>query len=332
MKKIETSIPELRLPRIGLGCRTMADDINQAPESIQESLATIRSATNHGVNYLNTADFYNHGLNEILIREALKNYRREELFISVKYGGLVGLNGMYYGIDVRPQAVENYLGYTLKRLGTDYVDLYQPCRINPNIPVEETIDAVGKLAKAGYVRHVGISEVDGETLLRANSVYPISLVEVEYSFLNRSIEDNLLPAARKLGIGVVAFNVLYNGLIGGRNPQEKIKFFQRIMEPAIFEKLNTNYGRFKELEALADEKGITLAQLAIAWVLAQGNDLMALIGCKTPEQMENTVDSARIELTAEEQKRIEQIIPKANANCSYMLNMDIDSNGLFKKG
>ncbi len=188
----------------------------------QEGIKTIHTALNAGINFLNTADFYGNGQSEMLIKEALKNYKREDIFISVKFGVMQGIDGKMYGIDVRPEAVENYLHYTLKRLGTDYVDLYQPARINPYIPVEDTIGAISNLVKKGYVKNIGISEVNGELLRRANSVHPISLAEVRYSLMDRHIEDDLLPTARELGVNIVAFGVLLSGLIGGSSQNEKL--------------------------------------------------------------------------------------------------------------
>ncbi len=329
MKQLKTKNADLLLPQLGLGCRTMADDISDK-KSLETSLNTIDLAVDNGVNFLNTADFYNHGMNELLIRKALKRHRREDLFISVKFGGMTDMRGMYYGIDVRPKAVENYLCYTLKRLGTDYVDLYQPCRLNPHIPVEETIGAVARLREAGYVRHIGLSEIDGETLERAEKTCPISLVEVEYSFINRNIEDSLLPAARRLGVGVVGFNVLFNGVIGGRSAAQKLDFFKKIMRPEIYEKLMLNSQAFPRLAELAESKGATLAQLSMAWVMSQGDDVMALIGCRTPEQMENAIGATQIDLSDEDKKLIEQYIPKKNAVCSYMLAMNMDADGILK--
>ena len=182
------------LSRLGLGSMRIGD--------ASEGINTIHAALDGGINFLNTADFYGNGQSEMLIKEALKSHKREEVFISVKFGAMQGIDGRMYGIDVRPEAVENYLRYTLSRLGTDYVDLYQPARINPHIPVEDTIGAISDLAKKGYVRNIGISEVDGETLRRANAIHPISLVEVRYSLADRHIEEDLLPTARELGIGV----------------------------------------------------------------------------------------------------------------------------------
>ncbi len=323
MKKLSLS-NDLNLSRLGLG---HISDTNPAGRA--ESIRTIHTAIDSGVNYLNTADFYDSGAHEMLLCEALKSRRREDVFISVKYGSMVAPNGMYYGIDVRPEAAKSYLAYTLKRLGTDYVDLYQPARINPNIPVEDTIGAVADLVKAGYVRRIGISEVDGETLRRAHAVHPISLVEVQYSLLNRSIESSLLPAARELGVGVVAFANLFHGLIGSSNPQEKLLALSRRMPSATVESLTHLMPRMSELETIADKKGISVQQLAIAWVLAQGNDILALVGSRTVEQLHDTLKTDNVELNNEDLKQIEQIIPKELASNSSMLEMKLDANGLF---
>ncbi len=320
MKQLSTSSNNLALPRLGLGCESSVN---------AESIETIHAALDNGINYLNTADFYHHGQSELIIGQALKARRREDAFISVKFGGMIAPNGMYYGIDSRPESVKNYLSYTLKRLGTDYVDLYQPARINPNIPVEETIGAVAELVKAGYVRYVGISEVNGETLRRAHAVHPISLVEVQYSLLNRSIEDSLLPVARELGIGVVAFANLFHGLIGNSNPAEKLAALSRRMPAATVANLNKLMPRMTELKTIADEKNITVQQLAIAWVLAQGEDILALVGSRTVDQLHDTIRTIGIELGTEDLQRIEQIIPKELACNSSMLEMNLDKNGLF---
>ncbi len=319
MKNLSLS-NNLNLSRLGLGCESSSNG---------ESIETIHTALDNGINYLNTADFYHHGQSEMIIGEALKSRRREDVFISVKFGGMTAPNGMFYGIDSRPEAAKNYLSYTLKRLGTDYVDLYQPARINPHIPVEETIGAVAELVQAGYVRHVGISEVDGDTLRRAHAVHPILLVEVQYSLLNRSIENSLLPAARELGVGVVAFANLFHGLIGSANLQEKLSALSRRMPAATVENLNKLIPRLNELNTIADKKGITVQQLAIAWVLAQGSDILALVGSRTVAQLYDTIKTADMELTKDDLMQIEQIIPKELASNSSMLEMNLDKNGLF---
>lgn len=312
-----------KLSRIGLGSMRMG--------SVEETIRTIHAALDRGINFVNTADFYGRGQSELLIKEALKSRRRENVFISVKFGVMQSVDGQMYGIDVRPEAAENYLNYTLNRLGTDYVDLYQPARINPHIPVEDTIGAIADLVKKGYVKNIGISEVNGETLRRANATHPISLVEVRYSLMDRHIEDDLLLAARELEVGVVGFGVLLSGMVGGNSQEEKLKAISNRISPAALENMKTNLARAEALKEIANEKNITLAQLAIAWVLAQGKDILALIGSRTVEQAENTIKALDVEITEEDLNRINQIIPKEEAKSSYMLDLDISPNGLFRR-
>lgn len=321
LKDLSTKTNGFVLSRIGMGTMRMA-------AHQQAGVDTIHAALDAGVNFLNTADFYAHGISEMIIKEALKTRKRDDVFISVKFGGMLSPDGRFYGIDSRPQNVKNYLAYTLKRLGTDYIDLYQPARINPHIPVEDTIGAVADMVKAGYVKSVGISEVDGATLRKANDVHPISLVEVRYSLMDRHIEDDLLPAARDLGIGVVAFNVLLGGLVGGSAPQEKLSAMEHLSSGARAG-ISNNLLASEALEEIARGKGITLAQLAIAWVLAQGEDIIALVGSRTVAQITNSLKAMDVMLSANDLERMEQLVPKAQANSSYMLDMNLDKNGLF---
>ena len=322
MKYLNKETNGITLSRIGLGAMRMAD--------IQQGIDTIHAALDSGITYLNTGDFYGHGESELIIREALKTRKREDVFISVKFGGMLTPDDRFYGIDVRPQSVQNYLAYTLKRLGTDYVDLYQPARINPHIPVEETIGAVADMVKAGYVRNVGITEIDAGTLRRAHAVHPISLVEVRYSLLDREIEQSLIPTARELGIGIVTFANLFHGVIGGSNPEEKLATLSRRMPPQAAEKLKQAVARLDVLKEMAAEKTVSVSQLAIAWVLAQGGDMLALVGSRTVGQLRDTVKAIEIDLSKEDLQRIEQAIPKEYASNSAMLPIDLDENGLFK--
>lgn len=323
LRNLNVKINGVNLSRIGLGGMRMGNNT-------EEGIHVIHTALDLGINFLNTADFYDHGLNEMLLKEALKSRKREDVFISVKFGGMISPDGKFYGIDSRPEHVKNYLAYTLKRLGTDYVDLYQPARIDPHIPVEETIGAVAEMVKGGYVKNIGISEVDGATLRKANATHPISLVEVRYSLMDRHIEDDLLPVARELGIGVVAFAVLLSGIIGGSSPENKLSIMGKRLPSSSVENLKNSYQLSAALKEIADEKGITLAQLAIAWVLAQGDDILALVGSRTIPQVQDTIKSANIHLNSNDLKRIEQIVPKAQANSSYMLDMNLDERGLFR--
>lgn len=323
MKYLNKESHGIALSRIGLGAMRMAD--------IQQGIDTIHAALDSGITYLNTGDFYGHGESELIIREALKTRKREDIFISVKFGGMLTPDDRFYGIDVRPQNVQNYLAYTLKRLGTDYVDLYQPARINPHIPVEETIGAIADLVKAGYVRNVGITEIDAETLRRAYAVHPIRLVELRYSLLDRDIEQDLIPTARELGIRIVTFANLFHGVIGGSRPVEKVAALSQRMAPQAAEKLRQAVSRLDILKEIADEKNASVSQLAIAWVLSQGDDMLALVGSRTVGQLHDTVKALDIHLSEEDLQRIERAIPKEYASNSAMLPINLDENGLFKK-
>lgn len=321
LKDLNPKTNSFDLSRIGQGTMRMAADQ-------QAGIDTIHTALDGGINFLNTADFYANGISEMIVKEALKSRRREDVFISVKFGGLISPDGRFYGVDSRPEHVKSFLSYTLKRLGTDYVDLYQPCRIDPHIPVEDTIGAVADMVKAGYAKSIGISEVDGATLRRANAVHPISLVEVRYSLMDRHIEDDLLPTARELGVGVVAFGVLLAGLIGGSAQQQKLSAMKHLPSESL-SNISKNLSATDALEEMAREKGITLSQLAIAWVLVQGEDIIALVGSRTVAQISDSLKAIDVNFTQEELQRIEQLIPKVQANSSYMMDLNLDKNGLF---
>jgi aryl-alcohol dehydrogenase-like predicted oxidoreductase len=208
----------LTVSALGLGCMGMSDFYGPADEA--ESVATIRAALDGGVTLLDTGDYYGMGHNELLLREALRGRNREHAVISVKFGLMRAPNGGIVGNDLRPQAVKNFLAYTLRRLGTDYVDVYRPGRVFPDLPIDETIGAIAEMVQAGYVRHVGLSEVGTDTIRRAHAVHPICDVQIEYSLLSRSIEAEILPTCRELGIGVTAYGVLSRGLLSGHwSPQ-----------------------------------------------------------------------------------------------------------------
>ncbi|MDG0813484.1 aldo/keto reductase [Cohnella rhizosphaerae] len=206
----------LSYDQLGLGCGGMIHDDHR-----NEYIATIHEALDAGIQHLNTGDFYGVGKNETIIGEALKGQKRDKAYLSVKFGMLAAPNGSMYGLDVRPLTIKNYIAYTLKRLNVDYIDLYQPARIDLGIPVEETIGAIADLVKAGYVRHIGLTQVDAETITRAHSVHPLHFIEMEYSLFNRSIEKEIVPLARKLGIGIVAFGALAHGLLSGNWSKSK---------------------------------------------------------------------------------------------------------------
>ena len=293
----------LKVSRLGLGCMRMT--MPGGTENGKESIATIHAALDDGINFLNTGDFYSTGQNEMLVGEAIKGYSRDKFFISVKFGGLIAPNGMPYGIDLHPLTVKNYLTYSLKRLGVDYVDLYQPCRIDPEIPVEETIEPIAQMVKAGYVKHIGLSMVDAETLRRAHSVHPISLVEVEYSLFNRNIEKELIPTARELGVGIVAVGVLSHGLLTKERLQEMRKRFPQFYGDNI----DKNLLRLDALGEIAKEKQITLPQLLTAWVLAQGEDIMPLVGARKVSQLQESMKALNVSLSKSDLAKIDAVAP-----------------------
>jgi aryl-alcohol dehydrogenase-like predicted oxidoreductase len=311
----------LNISRLGLGCMRMS--MLDGTESRKESIATIQAALDAGINFLNTGDFYGTGHNEMLVGEAIKGYSRDKVFISVKFGGLIAPNGMPYGIDMRPLTVKNYLTYSLKRLGVDYVDLYQPCRIDPEIPVEETIEPIAQMVKAGYVKHIGLSMVDAETLRRAHSVHPISLVEVEYSLFNRNIEKELMPTARELGIGIVAVGVLSHGLLSKERLQEMRNRFPQFYG----DNLDKNLSRLNALGEIAEEKQITLPQLLSAWVLSQGEDILPLVGARKVSQLEESMKALDVSLSKSDLEKIDDVAP---ANMASDSNITIKfKNGLM---
>ncbi len=285
-----------KISRIGLGTSRLTPD--------KEGSDTILKALDCGINLINCADFYNSGDGELAVREVLRQRPREDLFISVKFGALMTLGhpGMT-GIDVSPEHVENYLAYTLHRLGTDYVDLYQPGRINPHIPVEETLGAIERLKQKGYVKHIGLTQIDVETLQKANKVTPIDLVELNYNVVNRRYEDTTMAEAQRLGIPVCAFGVMQ----GLRK------------DPVVAD----------GLQKIADHKGCTLAQLSLAWVLAQSKDITAIMGSHHPEQAESAAAAISVCLSQDDLAAIEMIMPKTKATTIYMPDLLMDEKGIF---
>jgi aryl-alcohol dehydrogenase-like predicted oxidoreductase len=293
---------------VGLGCMGMSDFYGPADEA--ESIATIREAIDRGITLLNTGDFYGMGHNEMLIRRAIEGHR-DRVFLSVKFGGLRSPDGRFMGFDARPAAVKTFASYSLKRLGTDYIDLYQPARLDPSVPIEETVGAIAELVQAGYVRHVGVSEMSAATVRRAHAVRPIAALETEYGVLTRDIEGETLPAVRELGISVVPYGVLSRGLIG--TPPDRFtapgdsrgSYFPRFQG----ENLRKNLALVDALAAVAAEKGATAAQLAFAWVLAQGGDIIPLIGARRRDRLREALRALDIRLTAEDLARINQAVP-----------------------
>jgi aryl-alcohol dehydrogenase-like predicted oxidoreductase len=301
-----------RVSEIGLGCMAMSGLYGPSDEA--ESIATIRAALDAGITLLDTGDFYGMGHNEMLIREALRGVRREDVVVSVKFGALRDPSEGWSGYDCRPEAVRNFLAYSLQRLGVDYVDIYRSARLDKAVPIEDTVGAIAEMVKAGYVRYIGLSEVGVDTIWRAASVHPICDLQIEYSIISRGIESRILPACRNLGIGITAYGVLSRGLISGHWSKEKgagdpRKRFPRFASP----NLERNLALVEALRGLAKEKGISVAQLAIAWVAARGNDIVPIVGARRRESLSESLGASDIRLTTADLARIEAAAPSGAA-------------------
>jgi aryl-alcohol dehydrogenase-like predicted oxidoreductase len=293
---------------LGLGCMGMSPIYGPVDQA--ESIATIHEAIDHGISLLDTGDFYGMGHNELLLREALKGGRREHVFIQVKFGAQRDPKGAFLGFDGRPAAVKTSLAYSLQRLGTDYVDLYQPARLDPSVPIEETVGAIADLVKQGYVRHIGLSEMGAQTIRRAHAVHPISELQIEYSLMSRGIETEILPTLRELGIGVTAYGVLSRGILGGtgKDPLHARDF--RAHSPR-WQGLNLkkNLELASGLDAVARDLHATPVQLAIAWVLSRGKDIVPLIGSRTRIQLRDAMGALKLKLTDEQLDLIGRTVP-----------------------
>src|SRR3954451_4108404 len=285
---------------LGLGCMGMSDLYGPADE--EESIATIHAALDAGVTLIDTGDFYGMGHNEMLIGRALEGRSRDDVVISVKFGGMRGPDNAILGYDARPAAVKNFLAYSLQRLRTDYIDIYRPARLDPNVPIEETVGAIKELVDAGYVRYVGLSEIGVETLRRAHAVQPVCDLQIEYSLISRGIEREILPAARELGIAITAYGVLSRGLLSGHWSADREPGHGdfRARAPRFSgENLQRNLELVEQLRAVADTSGATVAQLAIAWVASRGADIVPLIGARDRDQLREALAGAELELTPE---------------------------------
>ena len=290
---------------LGLGCMGMSDLYGPADE--RESIATIHAALDAGVTLLDTGDYYAAGHNELLIGRALRD-RREQAVISVKFGALRSPDGSWIGMDTRPVAVKNFLGYSLKRLGVDYIDIYRPGRLDPNVPIEDTVGAIGELVTAGYVRAIGLSEVGQETIRRAHAVHRISDLQIEYSLISRTPETRIFPLLSELGIGVTAYGVLSRGLLSGSKPKS-VRDFRAHLPRFTGENLQRNERLVETLRQLATEKEATASQLAIAWVLAKGHSIVPLVGARTRAQLAESLGALQVTLTARDVDRIEATLP-----------------------
>lgn len=299
---------------IGLGCMGMSDLYGPADEA--ESIATIHAALDAGVTLLDTGDFYGMGHNEMLIRRALEGRRREDVVISVKFGAQRGPDGQWLGYDARPQAVKSALAYTLRRLGTDYVDVYRPARLDPNVPIEDTVGAIAEMIGAGYVRHLGLSEMGAETIRRAHAVHPVADLQIEYSLLSRGIEGEILPACRELGVAVTAYGVLSRGLLSGHWSRERGSApgdFRAHSPRFQGENLERNLALVEALRGVAEARGATVAQAAIAWVLSRGEDVVPLVGARRRDRLDEALGALELELSAEDLATIERAVPAGAA-------------------
>lgn len=295
---------------IGLGCMGMSDLYGPADDA--ESIATIHAALDADITLLDTGDYYGMGHNELLLREALAGRDRDAVQVSVKFGALRGPDGAWLGFDGRPAAVKTFLAYSLQRLGADHVDIYRVGRIDPAVPIEETVGAIGELIDAGHVRHAGLSEAGAETIRRAHATRPICDLQIEYSLISRGIEREILPTCRELGIGVTAYGVLSRGLLSGNWSADRelpATDFRAHAPRFSAGNLERNLALVDALRAVADDKDATVAQVAIAWVLAQGEDIVPLVGARRRERLAEALGAVEIELGAADLAAIEAAVP-----------------------
>jgi aryl-alcohol dehydrogenase-like predicted oxidoreductase len=277
------------------------------PADESESIATIHAALDAGITLLDSGDYYGAGHNELLVGRALRD-RRDKAILSIKFGSLRGPDGSWIGMDARPVAVRNFVGYSLTRLGVDHIDIYRPGRLDPNVPIEETIGAIGDLVKSGYVREIVLSEVGPDTIRRAHKVHPIADLQIEYSLISRGPETRIFPLLSDLGIGVTAYGVLSRGLLSGSTPRATGDF-RRHLPRFSGSNLQQNTRLVDTLSRIASEKGATPSQLAIAWVLAKGPGIVPLIGARTRAQLTESLAALNVALTAVEVERIEAALP-----------------------
>ena len=294
---------------LGLGCMGMSGMYGAADEA--ESIRTIHAAVARGVTLLDTGDFYGMGHNEMLIGRALRELgaaARDKVVLSVKFGAMRSPGGAWIGFDGRPAAVKTSLAYSLVRLGVDHVDIYRPARLDGSVPIEETVGALAEMVKQGYVRHVGLSEVGVATVQRAKRVTPVCDVQLEYGLATRGMEEKVLPGLRELGVGVTAYGVLSRGLLSGSIPQDKGDF-RKFLPRFTGSNLAANRGLVSALEAVASERAVSAVQLAIAWVMSRGEDLVPLIGSRKVAQLEEAIAALEILLTPDELRRLEEALP-----------------------
>jgi aryl-alcohol dehydrogenase-like predicted oxidoreductase len=295
--------------RAGLGLMSMSGIYGQADD--QESIATIRAAIDAGITLLDTGDFYGMGHNELLLRDALRGggIARDSVFIQVKFGGQRDPSGAFVGHDASPAMVKSSLAYTLTRLGTEYVDLYQPARLDPEVPIEDTVGAVAEMIQAGYVRYLGLSEMGADTIRRAHAVYPVSELQIEYSLMSRGIERSILPAVRELGISITAYGILSRGLLSSGTAQLAANDPRARFPRFRGENHARNLELLAALETIAAAREVTAAQLAIAWVASRGDDIIPLIGTKRRYRLDEALRALDLTLSTDELAAIEAAVP-----------------------
>ena len=294
---------------LALGCMGMSGMYGASDEA--ESIRAIHAAVDGGVTLLDTGDFYGMGHNEMLVGRALRELgsaAREKVQVSVKFGALRAPDMSWLGFDGRPAAVKNFLSHSLTRLGVDHIDIYRPARLDGAVPIEETVGAIAEMVTAGYVRHVALSEVGVETARRAQVVAPVCDVQLEYGLASRGIEEKILPGLREMGIGVTAYGVLSRGLLSGSVPQAKGDFRARLPR-FTGENLAKNQVLAQALKELAEGRGVTAVQMAIAWVLAKGEDIVPVIGSRKVAQVNEALGALDVQLSAEEIARLEAAVP-----------------------
>jgi aryl-alcohol dehydrogenase-like predicted oxidoreductase len=307
-RRLGSSGPEVS--EIGLGAMGMSGMYGPAERA--ESIATIHAALDAGVDLIDTGDFYGMGHNELLIAEALRGRPREDYLLSVKFGAQRAPDGSWLGYDASPAAVKTALAHSLTRLDVEYLDVYRPARLDPDVPIEETVGAIGEMVDAGYVRHVGLSEVGAETIRRAAAVRPICDVQLEYSLISRGIEQRILPACRELGIGVTAYGVLSRGLISGHFSADRelpANDFRARAPRFSAGNRERNLALVEALRGLAERHGVTVAQLAIAWALARGEEIVALIGARSRERLTEALGALELRLGGTDLEELERTVP-----------------------